>query len=155
MQEYNECLVLGGNRSGKTTGFAKIIMEAVTESNDGHLVCFSQNEDTSIKVQQAAIWEMMPKEFKKKTKSIEGYINYSMQNGFTAKSFIFPDTRTRVDFKTYTQFSNNQTILEGFEFGFPDAKGLNMGAWLDEYLGDASLVNTLGSDWLLGMLRWV
>ena len=143
LQEYNECLVLGGNRSGKTTGFAKIVMEAVTESNDGHLVCFSQNEDTSIKVQQAAIWEMMPKEFKKKTKSIEGYINYSMQNGFTAKSFIFPDTRTRVDFKTYTQFSNNQTILEGFEFGFPDAKGLNIGAWLDEYLGDASLVNTL------------
>lgn len=143
LQQYNECLVLGGNRSGKTTGFAKIVMEAVTESNDGHLVCFSQNEDTSIKVQQAAIWEMMPKEFKKKTKSIEGYINYSMQNGFTAKSFIFPDTRTRVDFKTYTQYSNNQTILEGFEFGFPDAKGLNIGAWLDEYLGDASLVNTL------------
>ena len=56
LQQYNECLVLGGNRSGKTTGFAKIVMEAVTESNDGHLVCFSQNEDTSIKVQQAAIW---------------------------------------------------------------------------------------------------
>ena len=143
LQQYNECLALGGNRSGKTTGFAKIVMKAVTESNDGHVVCFSQNEDTSIKVQQSAVWEMMPKEFKKKTKSIEGYINYSMQNGFTAKSFIFPDTRTRVDFKTYTQFSNNQTILEGFEYGFPSAEGLNIGAWLDEYLGDSTLVNTL------------
>jgi len=143
LQKHNECLALGGNRSGKTTGFAKIVMKAVTESNDGHVVCFSQNEDTSIKVQQSAIWEMMPKEFKKKTKSIEGYINYSMQNGFTAKSFIFPDTRTRVDFKTYTQYSNNQTILEGFEYGFPKATGLNIGAWLDEYLGDSALVNTL------------
>ena len=66
-----------------------------------------------------------------------------MQNGFTGSSFIFPDTRTRVDFKTYTQFSNNQTILEGFEFGFKQPQGLNIGAWLDEYLGDASLVNTL------------
>tara|TARA_B100000424_G_scaffold233955_3_gene197591 strand:+ start:2436 stop:4094 length:1659 start_codon:yes stop_codon:yes gene_type:complete len=143
LQSYNECLALGGNRSGKTTGFAKIVMESVTESKDGHVVCFSQNEDTSIKVQQAAIWEMMPREMKKKTKSMDGYINFSMQNGFTGKSFIFPDTRTRVDFKTYTQFSNNQTILEGFEYGFPDPVGINIGAWLDEYLGDATLVNTL------------
>jgi len=143
LESENECLVLGGNRSGKTTGCAKLLMQAVTESRDGHLVCFSQNADTSVKVQQAAIWEMMPKEFKKKTKSIEGYINYSMQNGFTGSSFIFPDTRTRVDFKTYTQFTNNQTIVEGFEFGFKNPTGLNIGAWLDEYLGDAALVNTL------------
>lgn len=143
LRDNNEVLALGGNRSGKTTGCAKMLMEAVTESMDGHIVCFSQNADTSIKVQQAAIWEMMPKEFKKKTKSTEGYINFSMQNGFTASSFVFPDTRTRVDFKTYTQYSNNQTILEGFEFGFKQPKGLNIGAWLDEYLGDAALVNTL------------
>jgi hypothetical protein len=140
---YNEVLALGGNRSGKTTGCAKLVMQAVTQNTDGHIVCFSQNADTSVKVQQAAIWEMMPKEFKKKTKSIEGYINFSMQNGFTGSSFIFPDTRTRVDFKTYTQFSNNQTILEGFEFGFKGDPELNIGSWLDEYLGDSALVNTL------------
>jgi len=136
------------HNSGKTTGCAKRIMEAVSSNNDGHIVCFSQNADTSIKVQQPAIWEMMPKEFKKKTKSIDGYINYSMQNGFTGSSFVFPDTRTRVDFKTYTQYSNNATILEGFEFGFRKenikaGEESNIGAWLDEYLGDASLVNTL------------
>ena len=143
LEEYNEVLVLGGNRSGKTTGCAKMLMEAVMNNNDGHIVCFSQNADTSIKVQQSAIWEMMPKEFRKKTKSTEGYINFSMQNGFTGSSFIFPDTRTRVDFKTYTQFTNNQTILEGFEFGFKQQSSNNIGAWLDEYLGDAALVNTL------------
>ena len=144
LKEYNEVLTLGGNRSGKTTGCAKIIMQSVMENMNGHIVCFSQNADTSVKVQQAAMWEMMPKEFRKKTKSTEGYINFSMQNGFTGSSFIFPDTRTRVDFKTYTQFSNNQTILEGMQFGFPSKPDhLNMGAWLDEYLGDAALVNTL------------
>jgi hypothetical protein len=143
LRTYNECLCLGGNRSGKTTGCAKILMESVTNNPDGHVVCFSQNADTSVKVQQAAVWEMIPKEFKKKTKSVEGYINYSMQNGFTGSSFIFPDTRTRVDFKTYTQFSNNQTILEGFEFGFRAGDQLNIGTWLDEYLGDDALINTL------------
>jgi hypothetical protein len=143
ISQYDEVITFGGNRSGKTTGCAKMVMQAVTDNEDGHVVCFSQNADTSVKVQQAAIWEMMPKEFKRKTKSIEGYINFSMQNGFTANSFIFPDTRTRVDFKTYTQFSNNQTILEGFEFGFNGAKEMNIGAWLDEYLGDSALVNTL------------
>ena len=143
LQDYDEVITFGGNRSGKTTGCAKMVMEAVTENMDGHVVCFSQNADTSIKVQQAAVWEMMPREFRRKTKSIDGYINFSMQNGFTGSSFIFPDTRTRVDFKTYTQFSNNQTILEGFEFGFRNPIGTNIGAWLDEYLGDAALVNTL------------
>ena len=29
------------------------------------------------------------------------------------------------------------------EFGFKEPKSLNIGAWLDEYLGDAALVNTL------------
>ena len=143
ISQYDEVITFGGNRSGKTTGCAKMLMEAVTQNEDGHVVCFSQNADTSVKVQQAAVWEMMPKEFKKKTKSIDGYINFSMQNGFTGSSFIFPDTRTRVDFKTYTQFSNNQTILEGFEFGFKKPNSINIGAWLDEYLGDAALVNTL------------
>lgn len=143
LNEFNEVLALGGNRSGKTTGCAKMVMDAVSKNEGGHIVCFSQNADTSIKVQQPAIWEMMPKEFRKKTKSIDGYINYSMQNGFTGSSFVFPDTKTRVDFKTYTQFSNNQTILEGFEFGFKNPEGNNIGAWLDEYLGDAALVNTL------------
>ena len=143
LDEYNECLCLGGNRSGKTTGCAKIVMESVMANKDGHIVCFSQNADTSVKVQQAVMWEMMPKEFKRKTKGVEGYINYSMQNGFTGSGFIFPDTRTRVDFKTYTQFSNNQTILEGFEFGFKAGDSINLGAWLDEYLGDDTLINTL------------
>ena len=143
LRDYNECLTLGGNRSGKTTGCAKLVMKAVTENEGGHIVCFSQNADTSVKVQQASVWEMMPKEFRKKTKSIEGYINFSMQNGFTGSSFIFPDTRTRVDFKTYTQFTNNQTILEGFEFGFKKNSETNIGAWLDEYLGDSTLVDTL------------
>jgi hypothetical protein len=143
IEMYDEVITFGGNRSGKTTGCAKMLMQAVTQNQDGHVVCFSQNADTSVKVQQAAVWEMMPKEFRKKTKSIEGYINFSMQNGFTGSSFIFPDTRTRVDFKTYTQFSNNQTILEGFEFGFKQSNIINLGAWLDEYLGDAALVNTL------------
>ena len=144
LSEYDEVLILGGNRSSKTTGMGKLVMESVTELQNGHIVMFSQNEDTSIKVQQASIWEFMPKEFKKKTKGIEGYINYSMQNGFTAKSFIFPDTKTRVDFKTYSQFSNNQTILEGFEFGFPGVGDdpRNIGIVNDEYLGDSTLINT-------------
>jgi hypothetical protein len=48
LSQYNECLTLGGNRSGKTTGCAKILMKAVTENTDGHVVCFSQNADTSV-----------------------------------------------------------------------------------------------------------
>ena len=59
IQDYDEVITFGGNRSGKTTGCAKMLMEAVTNNQDGHVVCFSQNADTSVKVQQAAVWEMI------------------------------------------------------------------------------------------------
>jgi hypothetical protein len=77
LAQYNECLVLGGNRSGKTTGCAKLLMKAVTENQNGHVICFSQNIDTSIKIQQKAVWDMMPKEFRRKTKSTEAELYLS------------------------------------------------------------------------------
>ena len=86
----------------------------------------SQNADTSVKVQQAAVWEMMPKEFKKKTKSIDGIHQLQYAKWLHRIIIYFSDTRTRVDFKTYTQFSNNQTILEGFEFGFKKPNSINI-----------------------------
>ena len=41
LNKYNECLVLGGNRSGKTTGCAKMVMQAVMNNSDGHILFFS------------------------------------------------------------------------------------------------------------------
>ena len=38
LNKQNECLVLGGNRSGKTTGCAKMVMQAVMENNNGLIV---------------------------------------------------------------------------------------------------------------------
>ena len=145
LNQYNEVLTLGGNRSGKTTGCAKIVMQAVMENMNGHIVCFSQNADTSVKVQQAAMWEMMPKEFRKKTKSTEGYINFSMQNGFTGSSFIISGIHEPgLTSRPIHSSQITKTILEGMQFGFPSKPdNLNIGAWLDEYLGDAALVNTL------------
>jgi hypothetical protein len=37
LSQYNECLVLGGNRSGKTTGCAKLLMKAVTARGTRYL----------------------------------------------------------------------------------------------------------------------
>ena len=53
LSEFNECLTLGGNRSSKTTGCAKIVMQSVMEDTNGHIVCFSQNADTSVKVMRS------------------------------------------------------------------------------------------------------
>ena len=41
LNSYNECLVLGGNRSGKTTGCAKMVMQSVMDNNNGHILCGS------------------------------------------------------------------------------------------------------------------
>jgi len=38
IEKYDEVITFGGNRSGKTTGCAKMVMQAVTENQDGHVV---------------------------------------------------------------------------------------------------------------------
>jgi hypothetical protein len=145
LKQHNEVLVLGGNRSAKTTGIAKLFMEAITTHMDGHVVLFSQNADTSVKVQQASMWEFMPKEFKRKTKGIEGYINYSMQNGFTGQSFIFPiqglgwTSKPIHSFPTTTQFWR---VLSLVSLRAGRITHENLGIGNDEYLGDSRLINT-------------
>lgn len=39
-EEFNECFVFGGNRSGKMIGCVKMVMEVVIEFEGGYIVCF-------------------------------------------------------------------------------------------------------------------
>ncbi|MBM4231453.1 MAG: hypothetical protein FJ184_12015 [Gammaproteobacteria bacterium] len=64
-------------------------------------------------------------------------------NGFSKSSLILPFSKSSIIFKTYEQFLNNDTILEGAELGCRDAKWLNIGARCDEYLVGPELLATL------------
>ena len=140
--QVNEVLALGGNRAAKTSGGAWLIVQCAMQNAKSLIVCFAQNAELSILVQQSAVYKAMPAELKQKTLGANEYISYTTQNGFAGSSVIFPNG-SRILFKTYSQFAQNQTVLEGLELGSYDPKEVNIGAWCDEYLGGPELINTL------------
>jgi hypothetical protein len=88
------------------------------------------------------VWEWLPSELKKKQVGTQAYISYTKKNGFTDGSLILPNG-SQIIFKTYSQYLNNPTILEGAELGSKAPQWLNIGVWLDEYLLGPELIDTL------------
>jgi hypothetical protein len=143
MALHSELLVSGGNRSGKTCFAANAIVKAAIENNHSTIMCFAQNADVSIRQQQSAIYDALPEEYRVKVLGTEENISYTRKNGFSKSSLILPNSKSSIIFKTYAQFLNNDTILEGAELGCRDPKWLNIGAWCDEYLIGPELLATL------------
>lgn len=142
LDEVDEILALGGNRSGKTAWGARSVVRAAVENPGAEIFCFAQNSEVSIRQQQKAVWEWLPKEYKTKATSATAYISYTQKNGFTDGSLILPNG-SQIIFKTYSQFQNNPTILEGAELGSRSPKWINVGCWLDEYLLGPDLIGTI------------
>ena len=143
LESFNELLVSGGNRSSKTTWAATAVVKAAMDNPGSVIMCFAQNADVSIRQQQSAIYDALPEELRKKTLSAEENISYTRKNGFSKSSLILPGTKSHIIFKTYAQFLNNDTILEGAELGSREPVWLNLGAWCDEYLIGPELLRTL------------
>lgn len=142
LAEDDEALILGGNRSGKTEFAAWAVVKAAVENPDSTIFCFAQNAKVSIRQQQSAVWKNLPVEYRKKILGEVANVSYTRKNGFTDSSFILPNG-SQVIFLTYSQFQQDDTILEGAELGSKDAKWINIGVWLDEYLGGPALIDTL------------
>ena len=141
-REYRTLLLLGANRSAKTTFGARTVVKALLENPGSTIYCFCQNESVSIEVQQSAIYQALPSEMKRKNTGEVHYISYSIQNGFTGRGFILPNG-SRCKFLYYTQFQQDQSILEGMELGSRNPQWINVGAWCDEYLGGMELLDRL------------
>lgn len=142
LAKFRTLLLLGANRAGKTSWGARTVVRAAIENEGALIYCFSQNQETSIVVQQAAIYEWLPAELKKKATHETHYISFSMQNGFAGNSLVLPN-KSRILFKTYAQYQQNQSILEGMELGSRTPKVENVGAWLDEYLQGMEMIDRL------------
>jgi len=142
--EFHNYVVAGvvNHNSSKTRYSARTVVKAAVENPNAEIFCFAQTSEVSIRQQQAAVWEWLPKEFKAKMTSANAYISYTKKNGFTDGSLILPNG-SQIIFKTYSQYQNNPTILEGAELGSKSPKWLNVGAWLDEYLMGPDLIGTI------------
>lgn len=142
MAEVSEMLALGGNRSGKTRFGAYAVVKAAIENPHSEIFCFAQTSEVSIRQQQSAVWEALPAEMRTKQMTAGAYISYTKKNGFTDSSLILPNG-SQIIFKTYSQYQNNPTILEGAELGSKNPQWHNIGVWLDEYLLGPELIGTL------------
>jgi len=140
--EVNEIVALGGNRSGKTQWGAYSVVRAAVENPNSEIMCFAQTSEVSVRQQQSAVYEWLPAELKTKQTSAGAYISFTRKNGFTDSSLILPNG-SQIIFKTYSQYQNNPTILEGAELGCRNPKWHGIGAWLDEYLLGPELIDTL------------
>jgi len=143
LKKFNEILISGGNRSGKTSYAARAVVCAAIDNPGSVIMCFAQNADVSIRQQQSAVYDALPEEMRKKTLGAEANVSYTRKNGFSKSSLILPGSKSHIIFKTYAQFLNNDTILEGAELGSREPSGLNIGAWCDEYLIGPELLTTL------------
>lgn len=143
LAKKNEILVSGGNRSSKTSWAAHAVVKAAIENEGSVIMCFAQNADVSIRQQQSAIYDALPEELKRKTLGTEENVSYTRKNGFSKSSLILPGSKSHIIFKTYAQYLNNDTILEGAELGSRFWKWINIGAWCDEYLIGPELLATL------------
>lgn len=128
--------------SGKTQWGAFSVVRAAIENPKSEIFCFAQTSEVSIRQQQSAVWDWLPENLKTKQTSANTYISYKKKTGFTDSSLILPNG-SQIIFKTYSQYQNNPTILEGAELGSRNAVWHNIGVWLDEYLLGPELINTL------------
>ena len=141
---YNNYFIGGvlSHNSGKTAWGSYCVVKAAIENSKSEIFCFAQTSEVSIRQQQSAVWNWLPHEMRTKQTSANAYISYTKKNGFTDNSLILPNA-SQIIFKTYSQYQNNPTILEGAELGSRDPQWHNIGVWLDEYLLGNELIDTL------------
>ena len=138
----NELIILGGNRSGKTIYGAQSVINSAIKNPGATIFVFAQNAEVSVRQVQAAVYEWLPPELRKTSRSKGHYVSYKRQTGFAGSSIILNESQ--IVFKHYSQFQQDQSILEGAELGsFEENDVPNWGVWLDEYLLGPELINTL------------
>lgn len=100
--KYRDILVLGGNRSGKSTWAGKYLMRLLVEKPDARAWCFQTTNDNSISMQQPILWDFMPAELRKAKRTQVTNISYTQKNGFSENTFVLPN-RSQCWFRNYAQ----------------------------------------------------
>jgi hypothetical protein len=114
-------VILGGNRSGKSTLCARLVIWAALNIPGARIRCWSANEETSINDQQKAVWNELPLRYKNlpKKRFAQYSIDYTQKNGFTGGKLILPPLEPGYDggeiiFQTYKSWSNDDKVAEGW-----------------------------------------
>ena len=114
-----ELLILGGNRSGKSSFAAKRMMRKMLDTPDGRFWCFQETAANSVEMQQPLLWKYLPPELRNVRKGRVTNISYGQKTGFAENSFVMPNG-AQMFFRNYSQ---DVSTIEGGECD---------GIWFDE-----------------------
>ncbi len=111
----NDVAMLGGNGSAKTDVQAKLAMEVLASKPNREVRCFSQNESTSTRYIQKAMFRYMPPALRKlKRQGQTTKISYAEATGFSEGIFVLPSHSTGL-FPTYKGWEQDKKSVEGGE----------------------------------------
>ena len=133
LRSHQEILVMGGNRSSKSTWAAKRVVECLVNNPGAIVLCLTETSANSIQFQQKMIFNFLPKEMKSLGRGKVGYVVYSLRNGFTSSKFSLPNSSECI----FRHWSQDISTIEGGEIGCPGepAGGShNIGFWADELI---------------------
>ncbi len=129
-KSYQTHVILGGNRSTKSTLASRLCVWAACTIPEAEVRCYHVNDKRSVDDQQRFIWEAMPQFLKDlpTKKGINHSITYSQKNGFTDGKVIFPPVKGyrrggSITFGNYKQYQQDAQVAEGFKSHL---------IWLDE-----------------------
>ena len=140
--DFDTVISFGGNRSSKSTFGARTVVKAALENPESMIICFAQDHDASVRIQQRYVYEYLPPDLKEGIRDKTAYSKYTLKNGFTGGGLILPNG-SQIAFHAYSQFTANRGKFEGLELGSKSPKWHNVALWLDEYLEDGDLVETM------------
>lgn len=120
--KYQVHIILGGNRSTKSTIASRLCMWAAGTIPAAEVRAYHVNEDRSIEDQQRMIWDAIPLGIRNlpSKKGINHSIQYSQKNGFTDNICILPPLAgTRrggtIKFGNYRQYQADAQVAEGYK----------------------------------------
>jgi len=130
LEEYDELLILGGNRSGKTEYAARTVANKMTFNEGINTWCLHTTLPSSVEMQQPVVRKYLPPEWRNIGKQGQTTnVRWTDKSGFADQVFILPN-RSRTRFLNY---SMDDKVYEGGELDF---------IWADELIG-YELVKTL------------
>ncbi|MDR1281441.1 MAG: terminase family protein [Opitutaceae bacterium] len=137
-EKYDEVLLMGGNREGKTNFAAKFCVELLVKKPGAVAAFFHSSEKSSRLQQQPVIFSFLPPVWRAQARAArraakgDAYLGYAPGSGFTGEQFILPNGVEGQVGSTGLFFNYKQDVgvMEGWEFDV---------VWFDELVPMAFL----------------
>lgn len=120
-RDYHTHVILGGNRSSKSTFVARLLVFLLEMIPECRLRAFHISSARSITDQQSFIWECLPKRYKDLAGKKSGTFSttYTQRNGFVGDKLILPPQKgcargSELIFGNYSQYRQDAQVVEGY-----------------------------------------